>query len=421
MENNEEKINKLLNFADDSGLAIFDELQEVNESLKDFNNTFKDVDLSNVDILKGEQGDQGEPGKDGRDGIDGKDGKDGLNGEQGKDGVPGKDGIDGLDGLDGKDGVDGKDAITLNQTPFEKAAEMVDAINDWLPKEPKYQIDASHIKNLLRYMPRYVGSGGTNSGVTGVGSSLFDSNRPTTRAGIPVVTANGNTVQEFLEAYFFPPNRPTVVLNTSPAGGIREAGNAVTSVDLTPTTNAGAFPITTLTLSGTTGFFFSYPTPNPAGATEATQTDSTGFVVDTTYTAVVGDGTNTGSDTVTFSFVFPYYKGVGVVNLSGIGTNGGSLTKVVAGNPFTLSLAYTTVNQVPYLAFPASYGKLKKVLDVNGFDVSPDWGTQAGGPNTNIDPWSTINITNSFGVVVSCYVYQFKNLTTTNMTYTFSQ
>lgn len=137
------------------------------------------------------------------------------------------------------------------------------------------------------------------------------------------------------------------------------------------------------------------------------------------YSTPLAAGTTT-AKTVTITGIFPYYKGVGVQNLSGIATDGGTLTKVVAPNPFPITLSFTTSNEVPYIVYPASYGHLRKVLDVNNFDVSPDWGSQPGGPNTNITPWQTISVTNSFGVIVSCYAYQFANLTSTTASYTFS-
>jgi hypothetical protein len=45
------------------------------------------------------------------------------------------------------------------------------------------------------------------------GDTYFDSQRNTTRSGIPVVNASGTTVNEFLEAYFFPAVPPTSSLS----------------------------------------------------------------------------------------------------------------------------------------------------------------------------------------------------------------
>lgn len=51
----------------------------------------------------------------------------------------------------------------------------------------------------------------------------FDSNRPTTRSGIPSVNVGGTTVTEFLEEYFFPSVPPDSSISVSPSN--REFGD----------------------------------------------------------------------------------------------------------------------------------------------------------------------------------------------------
>ena len=101
------KDEKLLTFAEDRDLAIFDELTEINDSLEEVKSSFKDVDLSSFEILQGEKGEVGETGPQGEQGPMGPEGPMGRQGQNGRDGQNGKDGKDGHDGLDGVDGEQG--------------------------------------------------------------------------------------------------------------------------------------------------------------------------------------------------------------------------------------------------------------------------------------------------------------------------
>ncbi|HNU95674.1 MAG TPA: hypothetical protein PKK32_01790, partial [Candidatus Paceibacterota bacterium] len=107
----EKKLKKLILLKEEPSLAIFDELEEIQENLEPIKES-----LVGIDFIKGEPGENGKDGKDGKDGytpikgIDYFDGKDGRDGKDGKDGytpIKGKDYFDGKDGKDGRDGLDG--------------------------------------------------------------------------------------------------------------------------------------------------------------------------------------------------------------------------------------------------------------------------------------------------------------------------
>lgn len=106
MNNDEKKLDKFLDFAEDPKLAVYDELIEIGENIDELSDIFENVDLSQLDYIQGEKGDKGDKGDKGEKGDTGEKGKDGIDG---KDGINGTDGIDGIDGKDGKDGIDGKD------------------------------------------------------------------------------------------------------------------------------------------------------------------------------------------------------------------------------------------------------------------------------------------------------------------------
>ncbi|MCX6257973.1 MAG: hypothetical protein NTW49_08790 [Bacteroidia bacterium] len=78
-------------------------------------------------------------------------------------------------------------------------------------------------------------------------SADFDSDRPTTRSGIPVVTIGGKTVSEFLEGYFYPGKPPVALLI---GGGEKEIGNPDLDVNLYWSVTEGSEPITSIDIDG---------------------------------------------------------------------------------------------------------------------------------------------------------------------------
>jgi hypothetical protein len=92
----------------------------------------------------------------------------------------------------------------------------------------------------------------------GGGSGTFDSNRVTTRAGIPSVNVGGVTVNQFLEGYFFPSVPPSPSIS---GGGVRQFGNNA-GFTLSWTATRRTQPITSITVNGLSvapGFFSALP------------------------------------------------------------------------------------------------------------------------------------------------------------------
>ncbi len=311
---------------------------------------------------------------------------------------------DGVDGKDGKDGENPDVSEVVDEIKKKKLLDISD-LRNWQSliggkKEKKFDMDDQ----------RWHGGGG-GEGALWTPAGVTTADLPGT--GIPSGTDLGIvpvTIQSTLLQFFYPPDSPMITLATDPVGGLRETGNAITSVDLTPTTTAGSLPILTLTLTGTDGFFYNYPTPNPAGGTEPTQTDNTGFSTNNSYTAMVSDGAHSGTATVNFTFASVYYYGSANHGLD-ISADGGGLTKLLIGNTPSMSQVFNPVfPQVYYFAYPDSYPALTSILDTNGFETIDDWTV------------STVSVTNSFGAVIDYRQYEFNNPTTTvNFTNTFIQ
>jgi len=125
-------------------------------------------------------------------------------------------------------------------------------------------------------------------------------------------------------------------------------------------------------------------------------TDNITFTVEVTDEATVDGGPTTVSANVSYSFVYPYYKGAGAVGLSAAAVAG--LTKLVMNSNANYNTTFTTANgDVYYFAYPASYGNLVSILDENGFETFSSWTRR------------TENITGLDGNAVSYAIYEFNN------------
>lgn len=140
MANKQKKLSRLLDFSSDKELALFELLDEIEQSVTDVNKVFGDSNIENLTKLKGEKGDKGDKGDRGTDGRNGKDGRDGRDG---LDGFTPVKGVDYFDGKDGKDGVDGKNATEIDMQQM-----IVDTVNYIESLEGDERIDAKAIKNL---------------------------------------------------------------------------------------------------------------------------------------------------------------------------------------------------------------------------------------------------------------------------------
>jgi len=197
---------------------------------------------------------------------------------------------------------------------------------------------------------------------------------------------------------------PTISLAASGNGTIREKGDPVTSTTLTATTVKKSNPIgevrfyrnpSTLLQTDTSGGGI----PNGGVNTHNYATsfsDNVTFRAEVDDTLVGGNGPTTVSATASFTFVYPYYTGAGAVGLSAAAVAG--LTKLLIVSTATVTRTFTaTSGQVFYFAYPASYGALTSILDVNNFETLPDW------------TLTTTNITGLDGNAVSYRIYAFNN------------
>ena len=214
------------------------------------------------------------------------------------------------------------------------------------------------------------------------------------------------TMQQMLDGLLYPYTAPLISLNAlNPAQGVREFGNTIALVALAATTTKRTDNITAVKFRRNGADIYSVPAPNPAGGVE-TYNDAVLVDATTTYDSQVSDGTTAViSNSRTYTFVYPYYYGVGAQGLTAAQVAGLAKSVAIKSNK---AYVFNPTNQVYYMAYPASYGVLTSILDTNGFETIGDWTLRVE------------NITGLDGLVVSYNIYEFNNLTTQiNFTNTF--
>ncbi len=189
---------------------------------------------------------------------------------------------------------------------------------------------------------------------------------------------------------------PTVAFSATGSGALRERGDSVTSVDLALSFTKVSEDIEQVRFYYDGVLIHTDNTLNPA-ADSVAHTWTGSFGTNKTFQAQVDDALNAPAVTrnITFSFVYPYYRGVGA---AGLGSGVSALTKEIIASNANLTRTFTpNGSQKLYFAYPASYGALTAIFDVNNFNTIADW------------TLTTTNITGLDGSPVSYRIYEFNN------------
>lgn len=207
-----------------------------------------------------------------------------------------------------------------------------------------------------------------------------------------------NTVTQALDAIFeFTYVAPGITLAGTPGTSVREFGNPITSQALVATTVKRSNNITAVAFYRGSTLLSYDDTPTAGGGTENyTDTDSVGTT--SSWSARAADGTSTTtSNSLTVTFVYPIYVGVGAPGLTPAQIQG--LTKLVKVKSDT-AVTSSPNSEVYYFAAPASYGDLTSILDENSFETISDYTKR------------TENFTMLDATSQSYYVWEFDNITT---------
>lgn len=209
---------------------------------------------------------------------------------------------------------------------------------------------------------------------------------------------------------------PTIALSGS-SNVLREKGDSISGITLTANIGKKSYAISnvkfyrgaTLLDEQTSGG--GIPSGGNSTYTYGSSfSDTTSFTAKATDTAgPLGGPTEVTSNTLTYSFVYPYFVGAGATGLSAASVAG--LTKrIIASTTSRTETISASAGNVFYFAYPASYGALTSILDVNNFETLPDWTLR------------TENITGLDGNAVSYRIYEFKNpVTAGSYQYTFKR
>ena len=201
----------------------------------------------------------------------------------------------------------------------------------------------------LKYLAENRGSGGSGGSGSGIASDVAYDN-----AALADVDNVAEALDKLISDYYYV--APSVTAFTaSPSGGTFEVGTTITA------------PIT---------FNWSYNkdiasqslTDCSISVDDRTATYNSDITSNKTFTLNASDGKNNVSKSISYTFVSPYYVGVSdtdILDETGIK----ALTKKVEvkGNK---TISYTNSQNYMVFAYPSSYGTIKKVVDINGFDVT---------------------------------------------------
>lgn len=222
----------------------------------------------------------------------------------------------------------------------------------------------------LAYLSAGAASGGDKITNTGATMSAI--------GGIPAnTTLTDKTCIEVLEMMLFPYTKPVisnVTLNRTPSGTVYEKGTTVSINSISTAIQKKSEAITKvqfyvnntmeneITTGVANGGTFTY---TPTTAISITDT------ITNTYVQVkVEDGKSlVTANSLALTFVYPYYHGSiadgTVVNDAVIQ----GLTKDVSIKG-TKTYNYNTSNSCMVIAYPASYGNIRTIIDPNGFDIT---------------------------------------------------
>lgn len=220
-------------------------------------------------------------------------------------------------------------------------------------------------------------------------------------------TSLDDTIRKILNFAYL---APLISLGASGSGTVREKGTVVASTLLTATTTKRTDPILTLEFrQGTTSLLLEDPAVNPNGGSSS-HTYATSFSDNISFNARAFDGTTTvTSNTVNFTFVYPYFHGTGAPGRTAAQV--AAMTKSVITSNANLNRSFTPSDgDVYYFAYPAAYGALTSILDENGFETIADWTLR------------TENITGLDTTSQSYRIYEFNNPVVAGSTnYTFKR
>ena len=184
---------------------------------------------------------------------------------------------------------------------------------------------------------------------------------------------NGLTIHQILNKLIFPSTaEATASITYKPSGRVFEKGSTVEVSSIYGTVQSGIEPINNIKfydgetvletqygVHGSVSYYFT----QPVLITDSITSDRFRISANT-------DSKSNFANTLSLDFVYPYYYGVYHGDVDEItGEVVANMSKMVQtkGNK---SILYTTKDERFIFAYPSSYGRLMRISDTNGFDVT---------------------------------------------------
>jgi hypothetical protein len=264
--------------------------------------------------------------------------------------------------------------------------QLLDFIENQITDPLNHQNTASVVRSVLNTIVEdcYNGDGGSDVS--------FDWDRPITRTTWPVgLTLGGTNIKQGLEKAFFAPLPSSLSMVSF---NLQELGTSyIPNISGTVVWNGGIVSNKRIERNGVV---INNPVSDNISYNDIAMTTTTVYSIKADSTLITMEGTaGTLTQSRTLTFIAPMYYGVGVTGLVGQGLKD-NLTKQIEAKAAKLRSFTVNPNQVYYLAYPASWGNLTSIKDINGFEVINDF--------TRTD--KNINLAN--GVVHTYKVYEFK-------------
>ena len=184
---------------------------------------------------------------------------------------------------------------------------------------------------------------------------------------------NGLSIQDILTKLLYPYIHPTIsaTYTNSPSGSVFELGTEVTITNISTTITKKSKPINRIDfiVNGSVVHSLSEGVQNGGTYTYNPSISIKNSIANTYIRCCVYDGSNTVyANTKALTFCYPYYYGVIEDSVSLDESVILALTKDIsskANKTYTFSPNY----QKMVFAYPTSYGKLKSIIDPNGFEI----------------------------------------------------
>ena len=215
-----------------------------------------------------------------------------------------------------------------------------------------------------------------------------------------------------IQGLLYPYKAPTVSATATPNGGVREYGNPATITQVVANWSGNSNTITAVNLKDGDSQIATQASPSGNSFTFSSLSVAVESGVNKRLTVEVVDDSpkTTTAQTGSFTWVYPFFYGAtdnAAADVTAEEILAGTKNVTTKG---TKSFNFTTNDNRPFIAYPASYGALTKITDGSGVtDYTNAFGSPATVAVTSTSPeWGPINYYVYTGAAATLSSFQFK-------------